>query len=167
MLHSQHFCTRFVTICDKVCKEMVRVSPTEFLELGEKMIYHQPRLGQHARRGRYRAHFGADPWLVSYLWHLIMTHAAQPFPPGLKSKHLLWGLLFLKLYNSEPVNCLVADCNEKHFEVGLDRSRGPCRPWTSRGKWRAPEMSNDISRFVNFLFLVLRRFCLIIGSRTI
>jgi hypothetical protein len=115
--HPGYLCSGFfrpTTIQDKAFK-MARVSPEEFLELGEKMIYHRPRLGQHARRGRYRAHFGVDPWLVSYLWHLIMTYAPQPFPPGLKSKHLLWGLLFLKLYNSEPVNCLVADCDEKTF----------------------------------------------------
>jgi hypothetical protein len=55
-----------------------------------------------------------DPWLVSYLWFLICTYA-QPFPNGFKPVHLLWGLLFLHLYNSEPVNCTRVACDEKTF----------------------------------------------------
>jgi hypothetical protein len=92
----------------------LRVPPDEFLKLGENMIYHRVPLGQYARRTRYRAHFGVDPWLVSYLWFLICTYA-QPFPNGFKPVHLLWGLLFLHLYNSEPVNCTRVACDEKTF----------------------------------------------------
>jgi hypothetical protein len=79
-----------------------------------RTLYYPVHLGQCARRTWYHAHFGLDPWLVSYLWFLIMPYYSQPFCNGFKPMHLWWGLFFLHLYNSEPVNCSLVDC-EKTF----------------------------------------------------
>jgi hypothetical protein len=95
-----------------------------------------------------------------------MTYAAQPFPPGLKSKHLFWGLLFLKLYNSKPVNCLVADCDEKTFRKwvwAILEALAPLEPYVVRANQKCPISAASV--ISHFLFLVLRRFHLITDSR--
>jgi hypothetical protein len=61
----------------------------------------------------FKAAFGVSPFMCSVMWNYMddqenLPHRAQP-------KHLLWTLLFLKLYNSENVLCSLCECDEKTF----------------------------------------------------
>ena len=49
---------------------------------------------------RFLAHFGTTPGICAYLWKTITLHPKDPSP---KYFHLLWALLFLKLYETESV----------------------------------------------------------------
>ena len=49
---------------------------------------------------RFRSHFGTTPALCAYLWDRIDKLS---LPAGAKWYHLLWALLFLKLYATEEV----------------------------------------------------------------
>ena len=59
---------------------------------------------------RFISHFGTTPTVASLCWQLIPNH-----PRGSHPKHLLWALLFLKLYRSENVHASMVGCDEKTF----------------------------------------------------
>jgi hypothetical protein len=48
---------------------------------------------------RYRAHFGTSPGVCALLWNEISTIVPRKYC----FKHVLWGLMFLKVYATEPV----------------------------------------------------------------
>jgi len=60
---------------------------------------------------RFRAFFGTTPIVCSSLWGLL----AVSRPPDSKPKHLLWALMFLRLYDTESVHALLAGVDEKTF----------------------------------------------------
>ena len=60
---------------------------------------------------RFRSFFGTDPEMCSRLW--FMCEPQRTMPDGAKQKHLMWALLFLKLYLPESVNCRLAGVDEK------------------------------------------------------
>lgn len=63
---------------------------------------------------RFKSFFGCSPTICSILWDHIdqdvgLAHArVQPF-------HLMWALMFLKVYDNEHVNAAFARCNELTF----------------------------------------------------
>jgi hypothetical protein len=61
----------------------------------------------------FSSHFGTPPHVVAIVWHLIDK------PEGAEPKHLLWILLFIKVYASEDV---------LHNMVGT--SKNTYRKWT-------------------------------------
>jgi hypothetical protein len=48
---------------------------------------------------RYRAHFGTSPGVCALLWNEICTIVPRKYC----FKHILWGLMFLKVYATESV----------------------------------------------------------------
>ena len=56
--------------------------------------------GQEGMR-RFKAKFGCSPDVCSDLWERLSALPRRP--RRMLPKHLLWGLLFLKLYNTESV----------------------------------------------------------------
>jgi hypothetical protein len=56
---------------------------------------------------RFKSLFGASSTIVAEIWHRIeATVAAED--PNAKRKHLLWALVFLKVYaTSEEVHCAI------------------------------------------------------------
>ena len=50
----------------------------------------------------FRGHFGVAMHIFVTLWNLI---ASSVHEPGAHLKHLLWALLFLKMYSTESVHC--------------------------------------------------------------
>jgi len=60
---------------------------------------------------RYKAFFGISPDTCARIWFLI----GRKHPEGSKPKHLLWGLMFLRLYATEYVHASIAMCDEKTF----------------------------------------------------
>ena len=63
----------------------------------------------------YKAHFGVMPGVVSIVWKML---ASRQDTPKLKPKHLMWALLWLKVYPSERV-----------IETLLNADRGSIRSW--------------------------------------
>jgi hypothetical protein len=57
----------------------------------------------------FRALFGVGPGVVCQLWQRCS------FPPKTMPKHLLWALLFLKTYATEPVLCSIVGTTRKTF----------------------------------------------------
>lgn len=55
--------------------------------------------------------FGVSADTCAVLWALREGRT----PPGAKPVNLLWGLLFLKLYETERVNSFIAGTDEKTF----------------------------------------------------
>jgi hypothetical protein len=66
---------------------------------------------------RFKAHFGVSPFIASCIWNRMLdentlpTLKARPMMP----KHLLWALMFLKLYSTEEVLCRKCGTTEKTF----------------------------------------------------
>ena len=60
---------------------------------------------------RFKSNFGVTPYTCSFLWDLIYNI----IPDGGHFVHLLWGLMFLKVYATEAVHCGKVQCDEKTF----------------------------------------------------
>jgi hypothetical protein len=93
----------------------MRFSPEVFRDLanktlGKKVAY-RPRITR-CERERWAAFFGTTSVVASHIWGLIETSVV-----GAQPKHLLWALVFLKVYApSEKVHCrLVGNPDEKTF----------------------------------------------------
>ena len=93
---------------------MLRVSSEEFLQQGRIMLGRSKKAVSAAEQQRFRAMFGTSPEICSLLWdHLDPPNS---MPNEVKAFHLLWGLMFLKLYASEVVHCAIAGgVDEKTF----------------------------------------------------
>ena len=62
---------------------------------------------------RYRAYFGTSSFITSNIWYKL--YKADLIPEKGQPKHLLWGQLFLRIYNSEEVHAGLAGVDEKTF----------------------------------------------------
>ena len=63
---------------------------------------------------RFRSFFGTSPEICSDLWELLVM--ADQIPDYAKPEHLLWSLLFLKVYGTEASLTSMVDCpDEKTF----------------------------------------------------
>ena len=67
---------------------------------------------------RFKAHFGVDPNLCVTIWNRIANNGAFVYfttmhPPN--PKHLLWALLFMKLYSSVSVLASMCRVDDKTF----------------------------------------------------
>lgn len=60
---------------------------------------------------RFRALFGTTPTVCVALWKRL---SALPLAGG-EPQHLLWGLMFLRVYASEVVHATMANADEKTF----------------------------------------------------
>lgn len=60
---------------------------------------------------RFRARFGVTPKVATIVWNRIECTVLR----RCSQMHLLWGLLFLKTYGSEHVNCSITKGDEKTF----------------------------------------------------
>eukprot|EP00172_Hildenbrandia_rubra_P000214 Plantae.Rhodophyta-Hildenbrandia_rubra.ctg10970.p1 GENE.Plantae.Rhodophyta-Hildenbrandia_rubra.ctg10970~~Plantae.Rhodophyta-Hildenbrandia_rubra.ctg10970.p1 ORF type:complete len:128 (-),score=5.45 Plantae.Rhodophyta-Hildenbrandia_rubra.ctg10970:13-396(-) len=74
-----------------------------------KMIARAPDLSRVVAQRRFRALFGASPAVCATAWNLMRSS----LPPRSSPAHLLWGLLLLKAYSSEHVNCAITGSDEK------------------------------------------------------
>jgi len=87
----------------------------EFLIAGSEIL--RRSLFEPTRIGirRFRSLFGCSPIHCSTIWKLIdINH-----PVGAKFEHLLFALLFLKVYATEHVNHTLSGVNEKLLESGV------------------------------------------------
>ena len=93
---------------------MSRKSRTFILTMERLLIAAHKILGREDTSStslrRFKAVFGISPDLALLVWNDNMPH-----PFGATPKHLLWALLFLKLYSSESTHAILANCDEKTF----------------------------------------------------
>ena len=54
---------------------------------------------------RFKSCFGASAEQVANLWKRIIAHG--PVVAGGKAKHLLWALVFLKVYSTVEIHCSI------------------------------------------------------------
>ena len=71
----------------------------------------QSRGSVQTEMARFRALIGVSPRVVSYLWATIDPR--EQMPQGVKPAHLLWCLMFLKVYASESVLCV---CRRRQYK---------------------------------------------------
>jgi len=62
---------------------------------------------------RFRAHFGTSPGVCAICWN----HIESKLPRNFLYTHLLWTLLFLKVYATESVLASKCQCDEKTFRT--------------------------------------------------
>ena len=66
---------------------------------------------------RFRAMFGVSTLVCSVIWNLFL----HKIPDGASPVHLLWALMFIKVYASEATHRAISKADEKTF-----------RKWSSR-----------------------------------
>ena len=66
---------------------------------------------------RFRTFFGTSPQICELIWtNLDPFEQIAPDYPGVQVVHLLWALMFMKIYAEESVHCgLVGGVDEKTF----------------------------------------------------
>jgi hypothetical protein len=93
---------------------MVIVNVETFLLEGRRIMrYCNHQISSAVEYRRFRGNFGTTPAICVILWDMITPN--EMIPKGVKCCHLLWALMFLKLYASEHVLCNMAECDEKTF----------------------------------------------------
>jgi len=98
-------------------------SAEQFRTLGREIIDARRTSGLARRRSierenrRFKAFFGVKAERVSEVWSLLIGY--KLLPPKAEPEHLLWVLLFLKLYATEDVNASL-----------LGRDPDTIRKWT-------------------------------------
>ena len=63
--------------------------------------------------------FGATPCVALILWNMLIDYSL--IPEGARIFHLLWAMMFLKLYDFEEENAMKAQVDKKLFENGLGK----------------------------------------------
>eukprot|EP00171_Calliarthron_tuberculosum_P006568 IDg6568t1 len=89
------------------------LSAEYFSWLAHASLKRAPGLNQCTAERRFRALYGVSPRVCATVWNLITSD----LPPHASPKHLLWGLLFLKLYASENVHARIVGADEKTFRL--------------------------------------------------
>lgn len=82
-----------------------------FFREGDWIFRNAHGLSRVVRKRRFRALFGVSPEVMAETWSLLQSSR----PPKSKPKHLLWALLFLKVYATENVNSTLTGADEKTF----------------------------------------------------
>ena len=80
---------------------------------------------------QFKSHFGASPYIVSCLWNRL--EESDLLVPKMAPHHLLWALLFLKLYNPSHVLAISCGVTAKTY-----------REWV----WRVLDAMEELSEFV-------------------
>jgi len=97
----------------RVCPARL-IQPDEFIRHGEVILRRTEIIHGEVFKRRWKATFGASPEVISKLWYLC--DPVNHLPNGVEPVHILWAMLFLKLYMSESVHAqMVGGVDEKTF----------------------------------------------------
>jgi len=69
----------------------------------------------------FRAHFGLSTSSVFLLWNQLVDAPRSRVPANTKLKHLLWTLLYLKVYPTEFVLCRMVKTNRKTLRTWIGK----------------------------------------------
>ena len=98
------------------------VTEAEFSEIGRQIIFSSsaepgnggpPLVLNESDKKKFSAYFGATPLVCSYIWRGL--YYRNYIPKGGYAIHLLWALMFLKLYGHECTMAPIAGVTEKTF----------------------------------------------------
>ena len=90
------------------------IRPEVFAAIGSMMMRRQSAIAEATEERRFYAIFGTSTMICSLLWKMIDPKSIMP--KGVSPHHLLWALMFMKIYSSEHVHCAMADgVDEKTF----------------------------------------------------
>jgi len=64
-------------------------------------------------------HFGVSPWVTACVWNKLLE--LQLVPNRAQVKHLLWTLLFFKVYATEQVLSSICECNAETYRIWVRR----------------------------------------------
>jgi hypothetical protein len=91
-----------------------KVPSEDFLQHGRIMMGRHKNVATANEVTRFHSMFGTSPEICSLLWDHV--DPLSTMPNGVQDAHLLWGLMFLKLYAAESVHCALAGgVDEKTF----------------------------------------------------
>ena len=82
-----------------------------FARIGDSIFSNAHGLSNTVRQRRFAALFGVSPSVCASTWAIIW----KQLPDGSEPKHLIWALLFLKVYATEHVNCALTGVDCKTF----------------------------------------------------
>jgi hypothetical protein len=88
------------------------VENMDFWSIGEEIIRVSPSNSNEYLR-KFKAVFGTTPAVSSIIWKKI--NDAESMPTNSRPIHLLFSLLFLRLYQIEIVNSILTNVTEKTF----------------------------------------------------
>ena len=91
---------------------MKTATATDFENEGMKMMC-RGRIGYFIFNCRFCAMFGTTPRIFEKVWNRLSPYSTMD--NGVKAKHLLWALLFMKVYATEHIHASLAGCCEKTF----------------------------------------------------
>ena len=60
-------------------------------------------------------HFGVSPWVVACVWNKLVQYSFVPAKGSVK--HLLWILLFFKVYATELVLASICECDAETYRI--------------------------------------------------
>ena len=103
-----------MVIHSTLSEEDRRLLADEFHCLGFQYIGRPGTGSLQTQMRRFRSHFGIDWHLSIKLWFLLMPYLIDVVKRA-KPMHLLWALLFLKLYDGEEILASKVGCDEKTF----------------------------------------------------
>jgi hypothetical protein len=89
----------------------------EYVAIGiMKKKYSAATLASQTTARFFRALFGTTPDMCARLWKMLSPETNADFGNGVHPKHLLWGLMLLKVYGTEPVLAsLAGGCDVQTF----------------------------------------------------
>ena len=61
----------------------------------------------------FNEHFGVTPWVTACVWNRLVHH--DIVPSKAYPKHLLWALLFFKVYSTEHVHCSICQTTPETY----------------------------------------------------
>ena len=87
------------------------LQPATFLYLSQKMTGRAASVSTLPEKRRFRSLFGVSPELCSVIWSRLGGKQVKSGNP----MHLLWALLFLKVYANEDVLSVIAGVSRKTY----------------------------------------------------
>ena len=87
-----------------ITPRQMHLPPARFAEIGAELAQNSAGQSVLSENLRFRSLFCVTPYVCSFLWDLLRTNMPQASRPI----HLLWVLLFLKVYGCETTNCTLA-----------------------------------------------------------
>ena len=96
----------------------MRITSAAVHRIAEESILHRlsNRKKENARR-QFVAAFGINPRVAAAIWNRL--DGKDLLPKNMMVKHLLWALLFLKMYQPEKVLCCWCGADEKTYRTWI------------------------------------------------
>jgi hypothetical protein len=111
IINNNRICNTMPSLFPRHDGKRLNLSAQDFFEIGMKQILNQQVGAHESSRRKFVSTFGTDPIVVAVLWKLLS--AQTPYIQGCKPQHLLWALMFMKLYSKETVLAVLSGSSEK------------------------------------------------------